>query len=123
MRKKLLIIIPITLLLVCGIVLGVYFIFFNDSEPPLILIRDVMAAETYVGPDGTLPYRIYVPEELSPDQKLPLVLYLHGGGSAAMTTSKNRMSAILYATCSAKKTARHTPALFLYPNVLQIAVG
>ena len=30
--------------------------------------------------ENTLPYRIYVPKDLSPEKRYPLVLFFHGAG-------------------------------------------
>lgn len=32
------------------------------------------------GPDGRIPIRIYTPRELKPDEKLPVLVWYHGGG-------------------------------------------
>jgi acetyl esterase len=46
---------------------------FRQPRPPGITVKD----STIPGPDGSIPIRIYRP---SPEPRLPVVLYLHGGG-------------------------------------------
>jgi len=44
---------------------------------------DGFEARTFVGAAGTrLPYRFYLPENPGRDQRLPLIVYLHGSGGA-----------------------------------------
>ena len=42
--------------------------------------KSLMLRATYVTKQGVLPYRMYVPDSIGPDEKLPLVLFLHGAG-------------------------------------------
>ena len=49
----------------------------------LLLTQDPiqeMAAKTYDGPGGKLLYRVYTPKGASTENKLPLILFLHGAG-------------------------------------------
>ena len=49
----------------------------------LVLLQDPtqeMAAKTYDGPGGKLLYRLYTPKAASAENKLPLILFLHGAG-------------------------------------------
>ena len=39
-----------------------------------------MLPETYTTNQGVLPYRLFVPDFIGSDEKLPLVLFLHGAG-------------------------------------------
>lgn len=54
-------------------------------------VTDQMKAETYSDPagKGTIPYRIYVPDGISPDKKLPLVVYLHGSSGSGNDNKKH----------------------------------
>lgn len=47
----------------------------SDPEP----VGDVVDIEA-VGPNGNIPVRIYRPVDTDPDDLLPLVVFLHGGG-------------------------------------------
>ena len=42
--------------------------------------KKLMLRATFTTPQGVLPYRMYVPDSIGPDEKLPLVLFLHGAG-------------------------------------------
>lgn len=42
--------------------------------------KDWMLHKTFETSQGLLPYRMYVPDSIGPDEKLPLVLFLHGAG-------------------------------------------
>ena len=49
----------------------------------LALLQDPaqeMTAKTYDGPGGKLLYRLYTPKAASAENKLPLILFLHGAG-------------------------------------------
>src|SRR5436190_292915 len=56
---------------------------FDSGLPALAQDRDPvqdMAAKTYDGPGGKLLYRLYMPKGASAENKLPLILFLHGAG-------------------------------------------
>ncbi|MBE6885913.1 MAG: hypothetical protein E7486_03100 [Ruminococcaceae bacterium] len=62
----------------------------------------VFSPRLFTSSEGlTLPYRIYLPANYSPDQKLPLVLWLHGGGlrgsdnTTQVTGDENQKRALL----------------------------
>ena len=51
------------------------------SEYTLRDLRTVLYPRSFTSKEGvTLPYRIYLPADYSPDKSVPLFLYLHGGG-------------------------------------------
>lgn len=76
-KKRLWIVLPLCALLLCGMVLGVYFALQGDEY------KDIMPAAVYTHEDGSkLPYRIYVPEGADGQETYPLVVYLHGAGSS-----------------------------------------
>ncbi len=43
-------------------------------------VTDSFQAKTFQDGDFVLNYRIYVPQNLKPDEKVPLILFLHGAG-------------------------------------------
>ncbi len=59
-----------TLAVLCGAATG----------PAWAVSVDDFLARMYSGPQGTLPYRLFVPDGYTPAQKYPLVLFLHGLG-------------------------------------------
>ncbi len=49
------------------------------SQLPVRPIDEMFSKETFTTEDGyTLPYRLYVPENYTPDKQWPVFLYLHG---------------------------------------------
>ena len=53
--------------------------FVSNYKLPIVSMK---VGETFTASDGTvLPYRIYAPEDVAADAKLPLVLFMHGNGS------------------------------------------
>lgn len=48
----------------------------NPPAPDVSLIEDV----SIPGPGGDIPARYYRPSDADPDEKLPVVMYYHGGG-------------------------------------------
>lgn len=51
----------------------------NDAWVQMNL-DDVMEARTFEGSEGTLPYRLYVPEDYDGAASYPVLVYLHGRG-------------------------------------------
>ncbi|HBG69203.1 MAG: hypothetical protein A2W93_00045 [Bacteroidetes bacterium GWF2_43_63] len=42
--------------------------------------KSLMLSAKFTTNQGVLPYRMYVPDSIGPDEKLPFVLFLHGAG-------------------------------------------
>jgi len=42
--------------------------------------KNLMARGEYINTNGELPYRIYIPDSIGENEKLPLLLFLHGAG-------------------------------------------
>lgn len=57
--------------------------------------QDSFGKHTYVVQNDTLPYRYYVPE-LGAGQKIPLVVYLHGGGECGNDNEKQLLGGVPY---------------------------
>jgi predicted peptidase len=76
-KKLLLIIIPACVLALCAAGLGIYLAVTGTISEADKRVVDMMPAEVYKGPEGKLPYRIYVPGDSDPAREYPLVLYLH----------------------------------------------
>src|SRR5262245_30191923 len=71
-----------------------------------------MAAKTYDGPGGKLLYRLYSPKGASAENKLPLILFLHGAGERGDDNAaqlKNCMKQFL-------KTQEKYPAFIVAPQ-------
>lgn len=50
------------------------------SEGKNVVVDDLFTWEQYTNGDGTLPYRMYIPSNYSPDKTYPLLVHLHGAG-------------------------------------------
>ncbi|WP_394794924.1 prolyl oligopeptidase family serine peptidase [Armatimonas sp.] len=62
-----------------NVLLGICFLLSASTHAQDFL--DTLQARTFQDASGVnLPYRLYVPENYDPNQKYPLVLYLHGSG-------------------------------------------
>ena len=119
-RKKLLIIIPSGLALLCAGALGIYCAIEGFGGLISLVAKidrtDVMQAQVYEAPDGTvLPYRIYVPENAGP-ARYPLVLYLHGAGqSGSDNRAQTRKNSVMQTLLSVENLAKY-PCIVLAPQ-------
>lgn len=50
--------------------------------------------KTFCDGEGTLPYRIYTPKEMSEGKKYPLILFFHGAGERGSDNEKQLINAI-----------------------------
>ena len=64
---------------IIGILCGLFFFLFSFAQ-------ETFQQETYISSRGdTLLYRLLRPEVMQPDEKYPLVLFLHGAGAVSYT--------------------------------------
>ncbi|MES9775057.1 chitobiase/beta-hexosaminidase C-terminal domain-containing protein [Priestia megaterium] len=72
---------------------------------------------------GTMPYRLYVPEDYDPAKSYPLVLFLHGGGERGTDNVSQIMAndgAVIWA--APENQAKH-PAFVLAPQARNVPDG
>ena len=120
--KKLLIIIPLALLLICAIAIGVmYFTIGRGGVVSILssvrLRTDMMQAAQYEAPDGfTLPYRVYVPKHMDEAQRYPVVLFLQGAGHSG-TDNRQQTAAfgVMHVLLSPKNRAKY-PCILIAPQ-------
>jgi predicted peptidase len=75
-----------------------------------------LAKHTFRGADGgTLPYRLYVPGQLDPSKKYPLVVFLHGSGERGTDNDAQLVHAQALRLVDEGATAPHA-ALLLAPQ-------
>lgn len=76
--------------------------------------ESLMTAATFTQDGvGSIPYRLYVPKDLPPDQKVPLVLFLHGAGERGT----NNVDQLLHGVPVILRYARsHGEAVILAPQ-------
>lgn len=82
-------------------------------------IADKFLSFTY----GTMPYRLYVPENYDPAKSYPLVLFLHGAGERGNDNEKQLLAndgAVIWA--APENQAKH-PAFVLAPQARNVADG
>lgn len=78
-------------------------------------VDDDYAPATFVSPDGgALPYRIHVPDNIEPGDKVPLVLFLHGAGERG----DDNVSQLIHGAFGLLDFTRATgnPAIILAPQ-------
>ena len=116
MKKKLWIIIPACLALLCAAALGIYYA--SEGEGGMISLfgkidrTGMMRPEAYEG----LPYRIYVPEDYDPAGQYPLVLYLHGSGERGDDNrAQTRKNSVMQTLLSEENLAKY-PCIVLAPQ-------
>jgi len=107
MKKKLLIIIPLCLLVLCAAALAIH----NVSENAAI-DRIGLAA----GRGQGMAYRIYVPACSDPDAKFPLVLYLHGAGSNGTDNRKQVKGHSFFEAILSEENREKFPCIILAPQ-------
>ena len=67
---------------IIGILCGLFFFLFSFAQ-------ETFQKETYISSRGdTLLYRLLRPEVMKPDEKYPLVLFLHGAGERGNDNEK-----------------------------------
>lgn len=68
---------------IIGILCGLFFFLFSFAQ-------ETFQKETYISSRGdTLLYRLLRPEVMKPDEKYPLVLFLHGAGERGNDNENN----------------------------------
>ena len=85
-RKKLLVIVPLCMVLLCAAAVGVFYASERAGGMYNAFVKidrtDMMQAAAYEDSNGiAMPYRVYVPENPGTGEPYPLVLYLHGAGA------------------------------------------
>lgn len=78
-------------------------------------VDDDYAPATFVTPDGrSLPYRIHVPDDIAPGERVPLVLFLHGSGERG----DDNVSQLIHGAFDLLDFTRTTgnPAIILAPQ-------
>lgn len=82
-------------------------------------IDDVMEARSFEGSQGTLPYRIFVPEDYDAGVKYPVLVYLHGRGQRGSDNPPSLYSSRLFRgpRSIVSPNFRHAfPAIVLVPQ-------
>jgi len=119
-RKKWLWTIPLCVVLLCAGALGVYCAV--EGAGGLLSLfaaidrTDMMQAQVYEDPGGTvLPYRIYQPENPALVQK-PLVLYLHGAGESGNDNRAQTKKNSVMQTLLNKENLAQFPCIVVAPQ-------
>lgn len=77
---------------------------------------DRLEKRVYVGTTGErLPYRLFVPEKVHQDQKLPLILFLHGAGERGDDNARQLVHAQVLRFISDEVRAKH-PCFLVAPQ-------
>jgi predicted peptidase len=106
---------------IAGFVGGAWF-FFNTSRGATIASDEIAALKErlipgyvmFPGDRERLPYRLFVPDNYSEQQRYPLILSLHGAGGRGSDNEKQLDRAVAYLVSD--KVQRDTPAFVLVPQ-------
>ena len=80
-------------------------------------VFDVYKARTFTSSeDNTLPYRLFVPKDYSPNKKYPVVLFHHGGGGTGNDNRRNLEGACVHEWILPKAQAKH-PCFIVVPQI------
>ncbi len=78
---------------------------------------DLYRADVFVSTDGTLPYRIMLPENFDPSVSYPLIYFLHGAGERGNDNEKQLLHGASF-FASAENRANF-PAIVVFPQCAQ----
>jgi predicted peptidase len=89
-------------------------IFVSSSLLPAQEAAEAFAAKTIKNGDFSLNYRIYAPQGLAPDEKVPLILFLHGAGERGVDNLRQLRHGIPSLFSYILK--KNTPAIIIVPQ-------
>ncbi|MBW6499116.1 MAG: dienelactone hydrolase family protein [Bacteroidales bacterium] len=75
---------------------------------------ELFRAEVFVSGEGTLPYRIMLPENFDPQAKYPLVFFLHGAGERGNDNEKQLVHGASFFASAENRT--NFPAIVVFPQ-------
>jgi len=121
--KKLLIIVPLALVALIAVAIVVMYFAIGRGGVLSILSTlrfrtHMMQPEVYEDPSGlTLPYRVYVPDNLADGEQVPVVLFLQGGGHRG-TDNRQQTNAfgVMHVLLSRKNRAKY-PCILVAPQM------
>lgn len=94
------------------LITGVIFLYIN--APVLGQAKDHFIARTYNSSGNTLPYRILFPDSFDPEQKYPLILFLHGAGERGDDNARQLVHGGDF--FAADSNRRNFPAVIVFPQ-------
>lgn len=83
------------------------------------LVADDFRQEEFVSPytGQTLPYNIYLPKDYNPEEKYPLVLFIHDAGVASGDVTHTLYQAMEPHHGQNRRHRQGTSALWWHPNI------
>jgi len=119
--KRLLIVIPLCLALLCAGVLGVYYAIEGAGGLISLLAKvdctDMMFEVEFSNSGGAaLPCRVYLPEGYDAQTRYPLVLYLHGSGERGNDNRAQTKKNSVMQTLLSKENLERYPCIVLAPQ-------
>ncbi len=110
-NKKLLIILPILIIIVCAVA----FIFYYENKPSSDFSL-IMSKAVYTDSSGKkIPYRLYSPQS-SESQNFPLVIYLHGAGTNGNNNKKQVQNNTFLEVLFSEENLEKYPCFVLVPQ-------
>ena len=89
-------------------------VFVFVSLLPAQEVTDAFESKTIQNGDFALNYRIHVPQNLKPDEKVPLILFLHGAGERGADNIRQLVHGI--PSLLSYTLRKHIPAIIIVPQ-------